>query len=213
MIVAQLVVAAAWEVPFDHTRNTISDLGAVGCGTLQAAGGPVEVCSPWHAGMNASFVVIGALLTLGGALAAPYVVRRAATSGRAARGAAGAAMLLLVVAGASSVAVGLVPLDVDVDLHALVATPVFVVQPLALLLLGALLLARGRRAWGAVVLGLGLLATAGTIAFAVSLATGDVGGLYERVALWPGNLGVAVVGWTVLSAGVPRRPPVWETAA
>ncbi len=204
MILAQLVVATRWEIPYDLTRNTISDLGVVGCGTIQAAGGPVEACSPWHAGMNAAFLVIGSLLALGAVLAARAVVRGAHS------GLAGVGMGLLVVAGLSSAAVGLVPLDVGGDLHALVAAPVFVTQPIALLLLGAVALARGRRATGSVIVGCGLLATVGAIAFAVSLATGDVGGLYERIALWPCQVGVAALGWDVLRAG---RRPVWETAA
>lgn len=204
VILAQLVVATRWELPYDLTRNTISDLGVVGCGTIEAAGGPVEACSPWHAGMNAAFVVIGVLLSLGAVLAARAVVRGPRPV------LAGAGMGLLVVAGLSSAAVGLVPLDVDGGLHALVATPVFLTQPAALLVLGAVALARGRRWFGPVVLGCGLVATGGSIAFGVSLVTGDVGGLYERVALWPCQVGVAALGWDVLRAG---RHPVWETEA
>jgi len=211
VIVAQLVVAARWEIPYDLTRNTISDLGAVGCGTLGAAGGPVEVCSPWHAGMNASFVVIGTLLAAGGLLAAPALSRR--TTG-ARRAAVLAVSGLLVVAGLSSAGVGLVPLDVDGDLHTLVALPLFVTQPVALILLGALAVRAGPRVWGGVLLGLGLLAAAGGIAFGATLVTGDVGGLYERIALWPCHLGLAVLGWRLLPVGrAPARHDVWETAA
>lgn len=204
VILVQFVVAARWETSYDVTRNTISDLGVVGCGTIQAGGGPVEVCSPWHAGMNVTFVIIGSLLALGALLGAGTVVRRPA------RIRSGVAMALLFVAGVSSASVGFVPLDVDGDLHALVATPLFVTQPVALLLLGGLALGRGRRGLGSVLLGSGLVAATGGIAFGVSLVTGDVGGLYERVALWPCQVGVAAVGWSLLRAA---RDPVWETAA
>lgn len=204
MIVAQLVVATRWETPYELTRNTISDLGVVGCGTIQAAGGPVRACSPWHAGMNVAFVVIGSLLAVGAVLAARAVLRGPRS------GVAGAGMALLLIAGVSSAAVGFVPLDVDGDLHALVATPVFVTQPVALLLLGTVFLSRRRRMLGAVLLGSGAIATTGAILFAVSLATGDVGGLYERVALWPCQVGVAALGWDVLRT---HRHPVWETEA
>jgi hypothetical membrane protein len=204
VIVAQLVVATRFEAPYDLTRNTISDLGVVGCGTVQAAGGPVEACSPWHAGMNASFVVIGSLLALGALLGALTIVRRPALIRTA------AAMAMLFVAGISSAAVGFVPLDVDGDLHALVATPLFVTQPIALLLLGAVALGRGRRGLGGLLVVSGLVAAVGGVAFAVTLMTGDVGGLYERIALWPCQVGVATVGWSLLRA---ERDPVWETAA
>ena len=204
MILAQFVVATRWETPYDLTRNTISDLGIVRCTTVEEAFGPVEVCSPWHAGMNLSFVVIGSLLALGAVLAAGTVVR--ASGSRV----AGVAMALLFVAGVSSAAVGFVPLDVDGDLHALVATPLFVTQPIALVLLGAIALRRSRVRLGSVLLGCGLVAAFGGIAFVTTLATGDVGGLYERVALWPCNVGVAALGWDVLRT---RRHPVWETEA
>jgi hypothetical membrane protein len=209
VVVAQLVVAARWELPYSLTRNTISDLGAVGCGTLGAAGGPVEVCSPWHAGMNATFVVIGVLLALGPILAASYVVPAAGPAW-----AARVALACLVVAGVSSAAVGLVPLDVDADLHTLVATPLFVTQPVALLLLGGLAVRRGAGRRGGVLLGLGTLAAVGGVAFGATLVAGEVGGLYERIALWPCHLGIAVLGWTVLRAARgPGAAAVWEDAA
>lgn len=204
MILAQLVVASRWETTYDVTRNTISDLGALRCGTIQAAGGPVEVCSPWHAAMNASFVVIGSLLALGALLSAATVV------GSPGRLRSGLAMAMLFVAGVSSAAVGFVPLDVDGDLHTLVATPLFVTQPVALLLLGALAVQRGHRGWGGALLVTGLVATGGALAFVVSVGAGNVGGLYERIALWPCQVGVATLGWTVLRA---RGRGVWETAA
>jgi hypothetical membrane protein len=211
VVLVQLVVAARWEIDFDPTRNTISDLGAVGCGTIDAAGGPVEVCSPWHAGMNVTFVVIGTLLALGGLLVAPALTRRT-TSG--VRWAALVAAGLLTVAGISSAAVGLVPLDVDPELHTMVAAPLFVAQPVALLLVGGLAVRAGRRRWGGLLLGLGVLAAAGGIAFGVTLVAGEVGGLYERVSLWPCHLGVAALGWGVArSARGSGAPSVWEDAA
>lgn len=157
--------------------------------------------------MNVSFVVIGSLLAIGGALGHRCVARgpRPRT--------AGLAMLLLVVSGINSAAVGFVPLDVDGGLHALVATPVFVAQPVALVLLGSVLLVRGLAVPGAVVLTCGVVATIGALVFVATLAsvvTGDVDGLFERVALWPANVGVAVLGWGVLRA---RHGRVWETEA
>lgn len=177
------------------------------CGTIRAAYGPVEVCSPWHAGMNAGFLVVGALLALGAVLAVPSLA-----SGPATRVAA----VLLLVAGVSSAAVGLVPLDVDGDLHTLVATPLFATQPLALLLLGCVATGRGHPRDGLVLLAAGVVAALGAVAFGATLVTGEVGGLHERVALWTCHAGLAVVGWRVLRArptGPGDRARIWETAA
>ncbi len=204
MILAQLVVATRWETPYDLTRNTISDLGVVRCTTTDTGNGIVEVCSPWHAGMNVSFVVIGSLLAIGAVLAAGTVV----PASRSRVG--GVAMALLFVAGVSSAAVGFVPLDINGELHALVATPVFVTQPIALVLLGVVALRRSRVRLGSVLLACGVVAAFGGIAFATTLATGDVGGFYERVALWPCQVGVAALGWDVLRT---RRHLVWDTEA
>lgn len=189
VIAVQLLVATRWSAgDYDLVVNTISDLGAVSCTTIGAAYGPVAVCSPWHALMNVAFVVIGACLALGAALVARDLASRRTTW---------AAGLLLVVSGVSSLAVGLVPLDRDPEAHTLVALPVFVAQPIALLLLGV----GWRRALPQVACGLllaGLVATAGGIAFAVTLVVGEPGGLYERVALWSCHLGVALVGITMM---------------
>ena len=201
MIVVQLVVATRWTTDFSLTRNTISDLGVVECAAL---------CSPWHALMNGTFMVIGALLSLGALLVASTVA-----AGAHARTAAWA-LALLVVAGISSTAVGFVPLDVDPGLHALVATPVFITQPIALVLLGVVALrgaggaGGGGRRPGALLLGCGVVALLGALAFGVTLTTGDDGALYERIALWPCNIAVGALGWTVLRND---RHPVWDTEA
>ena len=71
--------------------------------------------------MNATFVVLGAR-------ARP---RRVCSSRRLLP--RRSVVALLTVAGVSSALVGLAPLDTDGGLHTLVATPLFVAQPLALL--------------------------------------------------------------------------------
>src|SRR3954468_21014564 len=65
--IAQAIVQAAWTTPFSLTANYISDLGNTTCGPY-----PVEsnmyVCSPWHAGINASFIAQGVIILAGIAL-------------------------------------------------------------------------------------------------------------------------------------------------
>ncbi len=90
---------------------------------------------------------------------------------------------LLVVSGLSSVATGLAPLDQDTTLHAIAATPLFVAQPIALIVLGIRLRAHRPRLAGA------LLTTSGVTAAAavgfVLLGDSPVAGALERLALWP----------------------------
>lgn len=189
VIAVQLLVASRWSAgDYDLRVNTISDLGAVSCTTIGAAYGPVTVCSPWHPLMNGAFVVIGAFLALGAVLVTQDLAGRRSTW---------IASLLLVVSGVSSLAVGLAPLDSQPEAHTLVAFPVFVAQPIALVLLGT----AWRRVLPRVALGLllaGLVAAAGGIAFAVTLVVGEPGGLYERISLWSCHLGVALLGVTML---------------
>jgi len=62
--VAQLVVAAAWPAPHSWSQNLISDLGNTACGQY----GQRFVCSPDHALMNASFILLGITMALGSLL-------------------------------------------------------------------------------------------------------------------------------------------------
>lgn len=173
-VVTELLTAAATTGGYSFADDTVSDLGAVGCAAAY--------CSPRHALMNGSFVVFGVLLALGALLLAPR-------TGRLAAG-------LLVVSGLSSVGVGLAPVDQDAALHGLVATPLFVAQPLALLALAWVL--RGHRA-----VGLGIAATAVvTVVGAVGFVVADGGagsGVLERLALWPVLAALAVVALTLAS--------------
>ncbi|WP_193614955.1 DUF998 domain-containing protein [Nocardioides lijunqiniae] len=166
VIAVQLLVASRWP-GFDHVRDTVSDLGS------QA--------SPAHVLMNVSFVVIGGALAAGAVLTAPHL-------GRVPAG-------LLLVSGVGSLAVGLAPVDTAPGWHTAVALPVFVAQPLALLLLGA---PRRGTTLGRELLVAGVVAAAGSTAFGVTLALDTSGGLVERFALWSCHLGVALLGYAVL---------------
>ena len=55
--IAQIIVQSAWTTPFSLTANYISDLGNTTCGPYPV-GSSMYVCSPWHAGMNASFICL-----------------------------------------------------------------------------------------------------------------------------------------------------------
>lgn len=99
---------------------------------------------------------------------------------------------------------GLVPLDVDLDLHALVALPAIAAQPIALLLQGLALRASSPRlaAWGIVA---GLLGVVGTVGVVVLVNSPRFGGAMERLALWPPLIWLGALGWTILRS---RRPAI-----
>ena len=138
--------------------------------------------------MNGSFMAYGVLLA-GGALLLMKPLGPWVTG-------------LLVVSGVSSYATGLAPLDQDATLHAIAATPLFVGQPLALLLLGWRVREERPRLSRAL-LATGAVTAAAAVGFIVS---GDdrAGGALERLALWPVLFGLAGFAW----AHRPRRRPV-----
>lgn len=179
-VATELVVGAATVGGYSFWSDTVSRLGEVGCSAAY--------CSPRHEVMNGSFIVFGVLLAAGALLLSRPL-------GRWVTG-------LLVVSGLSSVATGLAPLDQDVALHALAATPLFVAQPAALLVLGARLrssrprLARALLATGAV--------TAVAAAAFVLSGDGAAAGALERLALWPVLVAVAGAGWVLTSSGTRR---------
>lgn len=180
-IATELVVAAATTGGYSFVADSISRPATVGCSTAY--------CSPRHELMNGSFIAFGALLTGGAVLLArplgPWVTG------------------LLVVSGLSSVATGLAPLDQGVAPHAIAAAPMFVAQPIAMILLGARLRNdRPRLAW--TLLTTGTVASAAAASFALS-GDGPASGALERLALWP--VLVAVAGFACMHA-VPAQQSI-----
>ena len=179
-VAAELVVAAAATGGYSLLADPVSRLGAVGC----SAGS----CSPRHELMNTAFVLSGLLLAVGAVLLAgalgPWVAG------------------LLVVSGLSSIATGLVPLDRDVAAHTVAATPLFVAQPLALLLLGVRV-RQGRPRLGRALVTTGVVTAAAAVLFAFA-SRSPVTGLLERLALWPVLLALAAFAWTARCSGTAR---------
>lgn len=166
-IATEFVVAAGTTGGYSFVADSVSRLGEVGC--------TATYCSPRHELMNGSFIVFGALLVAGAVLLrrhlGPWVTA------------------LLVVSGASSIATGLAPIDQDATLHALAAGPLFVTQPLALVVLGARLrYDRPRLAGG--LLAAGVVTGLAAVAFLLT-GGGPASGALERLALWPVLIGLA----------------------
>lgn len=182
------VAVAAWSTArYSFVDNTISDLGAAECTSIRRFGDPVPVCSPGHDLMNVAFIVSGALMAVGAVL----------LYGRFGRGWLPALLaMLLVMSGLSSIATGLTPLDLYPDGHVLAATPLFVAQPIALVLLGWLV--RGeRRRTGLALMATGVLCGVGAALF---IGVDQAIGITERIALWPVFLAL------VVAARTPRSP-------
>lgn len=190
-ILTEFITATAVTVPYSFIDNTISELGASTCSAVgDPPYGPVPVCSPWHDFMNVSFIVSGILLATGAILLWRWI-----PSG----GARGTAVVLWVISGLSSIGTGLVPLDQNLILHGVVAFPAFVAQPAALIVMG-LGLRRQRPGLGWSGFAAGVVSAVASIAFIVR--TGDTGsGLFERLALWPSYLWIAVLAVIVFSSG------------
>ena len=192
--VFHLVVQLAWPEPYSWAHNNISDLGAVGCGPWDGDGR--YVCSPLHAWMNASFVLQGALLLAGLALAAP--LRHGATTGTA--------RAFLFLAGLGFVLAGLAPADANEGLHVLAAFAVLFCSNIGLLYAEGPGRAEGTRAVRAYSL------TLGTVGFvATALFMGEVylvfgmGGM-ERLAVFPLQAWAALVGVRSLRASAKGDP-------
>jgi hypothetical membrane protein len=170
-IATEVVTAAGTTGGYSFVSDSVSRLGEVGCSAAY--------CSPRHEVMNGSFMAYGIALAAGALLLArplgPWVTG------------------LLVVSGVSSYATGLAPFDQDATLHAIAAAPLFVAQPVALLLLGARVRGQSPRL-GAALLATGPVTAAAAVGFVLS-GEGRAAGALERAALWPVLLGLGAYAW------------------
>src|SRR5262249_16273501 len=150
--IAQVVVQLAWTTPFSLTATSISDLGTTPWGPYPLDS-QMYVCSPWHAGMNASFILLGLIILVGAALlyqAFPPGIIRAA------------GLVLLALAGAGIIAVGLFPENENIGYHRIGAAAHFILGNLSMIALGvALRPAHGRRGVAVYTAGFGIRAVAG----------------------------------------------------
>ena len=197
--IAQAVVQSAWKTPFSLKQNFISDLGNTTCGPYPLDSNSY-VCSPWHAWMNASFVLLG-LIILSGVVLGRSAFPAGWTSG--------IGLVVLSVAGVGIILVGVFPENENIALHRVGAAGHFVLGNMAMAILG-IALAMGSDA------GAGMAQTGERSALAVySIASGVVGlaatalfitdhflglgiGGMERVAAYPLPLWLMVAGISFL---------------
>jgi hypothetical membrane protein len=183
--VAQAIVQSAWATPYSLAANYISDLGNTSCGPYPP-GSDMYVCSPWHAWMNGSFILLGASILLGAIL-----IRRAFPAGRI----SAAGLVMVALAGPGLILVGLFPENVNITPHSLGAAMQFISGNLGTTVLGIALAAARRHtrlAVYSIISGIvGLLAT-GLFVAGQYLGLG-IGGM-ERVAAYALPLWLIVAG-------------------
>ena len=173
--VAQVVVASAWTVPFSLKTRVISDLGNTACGPFPNSSSPF-VCSPWHAVMNASFIVVGITMAAGAILTRSAFKRGWARA---------LAVPLFVLAGIGVLIVGVYPENVDSSNHAIGAGLNFVGGNAALILFGlSAPPIPSRRAFASFSVVAGLLGLASTVLFVAHYDLGLGQGGIERVAAY-----------------------------
>ncbi|MET1036687.1 MAG: DUF998 domain-containing protein [Aeromicrobium sp.] len=188
-IVVEVVVGLRASADYSFAGSTVSDLGNTACRQVR---GDV-LCSPWHAGMNAAFLWFGCTLALGALLWGSRHL-----TGRLGH----VSVALWCVSGLGSIGVGIFPVNEQPGMHGLVALPIFVAQPLALLLMG-LSLRADRPTWGQATLVVAVASAIGSVGFGVLVGSdSSLIGAFERLALWPGYVWVSAV---VLGSGVRRH--------
>ncbi len=109
---------------------------------------------------------------------------------------------LWAVAGSFSILVGFFPVDSHPVVHTLVAVPVFIAQPLAIVLHARLLSPSRMRSVG---MTLGAVSIAGAVSFGLLLNSEQWGGFAERAAIWPAKAWLAMAAAGALSQAL-RQP-------
>jgi hypothetical membrane protein len=185
--VAQVIAQLAATRPYSPVRNLISDLGRTACGP--------DVCSPLHALVDTTFVVVGAFHLLGALAIYPALPRgRLRTAGTA----------LVVLAGSGLIVAGLAPEDENPGAHATGAILGLISLNLAMIVLGRCL-RPGRRWLGTTTLWAGILGLGGL--FLLIVGAGEVpAGVAERLADYPGAAMIVVLGAYLLRSAARRGP-------
>ncbi len=177
--ITMTIVGMFWPTHYSLLANTISDLGNTACGVYDGR----YVCSPLHAWMNASFIVLGATMVAGSGLI--YQEFRKSSYSKLGFG-------LMAAAGAGTVIVGIFAENTISSLHEFGAALPFVLGNVSLLVLGlALDLPRWLKIY---TLATGLLSLVAFGLFASHIYLGiGIGGM-ERLAAHPQTLWLIVFG-------------------
>jgi hypothetical membrane protein len=179
-LILQVVVAASWPSPgYDWRANAISDLGNTAC---QPYGGRF-VCSPHHAWMNFSFIILGLTMIAGAWLIYHEFLRnRHSCYG----------FICMAIAGIGAVLVGLAPENVNGVIHFSGAFLAFGIGDIGLVLLAwTITMTRLMKTYTFLS---GVVGLTGLILYAMGQYLNfGVGGM-ERIAGYPQTLWLIVFG-------------------
>ncbi len=177
--IVQFIVAKAWRTPYNLANNPISDLGNTACGVYAGR----LVCSPLHALMNTSFIVLGFTMVVGSLLIYhEFLVKRGSATGFG----------FMSLAGIGTIIVGIFAENTISSLHAFGATLPFVLGNLALLILGLSLdLPRNFRIYSVLS---GIVALSAFILFSMSVYLGLGEGGMERIVAYPQTIWLIAFG-------------------
>lgn len=193
--VVQGVVQAAWTTPFSLAHNMISDLARVTCGPLMRVPGIDVACSPWHALMNASIALNGALIPLGVWLTRPWwPSSRWLSTG----------LMMIALTGPGHFLVALFPSDAAPLGHMIGAGSILALGNPGMVISG-MALWPGRRGASIASLVLGLAGIVGTILFLYLIDLGIGLGGMERVAFYPLTLWCGYQGIAMARASTRRN--------
>jgi hypothetical membrane protein len=121
--IIQLVVALAWPVPYNFSKDAISDLGNTACGTYATR----YVCSPYYTWMNVSFIVLGATMIAGSTLIYQEFKKNRANK---------LGFWFMALSGLGTILVGIFPENSITKLHSYGAILPFLLGNIALIIFG-----------------------------------------------------------------------------
>ncbi|MGP8249452.1 MAG: hypothetical protein ACLQNU_05845 [Candidatus Dormibacteria bacterium] len=194
----QGIAEAASKAPYSPITNLISDLGVTRCGPLALGSYHNSICSPLHALIDWTFVVVGVLQALGAILLFPAWPRQ---SREWINGMIGLALIPM--AGACLTIVGLAPENVSPDAHATAAKIGIYLLNAAVLQIG-ISLVRVSRVAGVLSLVAAITGWVGT-GLLFGAATAVPLGLSERLADFPGSGVLVALGVFVLARALHAR--------
>jgi hypothetical membrane protein len=179
--VAQVYVSRVWKPHYSFIKNSISALGATSC--------TPQMCSPRHAIMNASFIVLGLVMATGSLLICQEFREKTPPD----KWAAYIGFTGVAVAGLGALVVGLVPENTIGALHFTGAAMAIGVGNIGIGILGWRLkvLPAGLRWYMVVTSGIAFVA-GGLFAFHADLGIGA--GLMERIGAYPEVVWLSIFG-------------------
>ncbi|CAN5127470.1 hypothetical protein BH09PAT3_BH09PAT3_4140 [soil metagenome] len=182
--ILQLVVASQWSNGYSWAHNTISDLANTHCGPY----GDRLVCSPLHAAMNGSFLLLGLTMIAGSVLLGKkYAVSLLTRIGFG----------CMVLAGIGTILVGLFPENTVSSMHVIGAALPFIFGNIGMILLGLTIRALPKVLAVVTVLS-GVIALVALPFFVSGTTLGIGSGWVERIVAYPQSIWMIVFGLFIL---------------